>query len=98
MFFGFIRRILHLQYQELCDSICKRLKLSDNSGSSKSNGGTGSGSGSGNGNGSGNGSGGGYSDIPQLLNKVVQLSEVAKKQVSEDEQATIDDLWGENLL
>ena len=95
MFFGFIR-ILHLQHQELCDSICKRLKLSDNSGSSKSNGGGGGSSGSGNGN--GNGSGGGYSDIPQLLSKVVQLSEVAKKQVSEDEQATIDDLWGENLL
>ena len=91
MLIVFIRSILHLQYQELCDSICKRLKLSDNSGSSKSNGG-GSGSGSGN----GSGSGGGYSDTLQLLNKVVQLSEVAKKQVSEDEQATIDDLWGEN--
>ena len=78
----------------MCDSICKRLKLSDNSGSSKSNGGGGSGSGSG----SGNGSGGGYSDTLQLLSKVMQLSEVAKKQVSEDEQATIDDLWGENLL
>jgi hypothetical protein len=96
MFFGFIR-ILHLQYQELCDSICKRLKLSDNSGSSKSNGG-GGGSGNGCGNGNGSGSGGGYSDTLQLLSKVVQLSEVAKKQVSEDEQATIDDLWGENLL
>ena len=62
--------------KELCDAICKRLQLADNSsGSSKPH----------------NSS---YSDTPQLLNKVVQLSEVAKNQVSEDEQATIDDLWG----
>lgn len=35
-----------------------------------------------------------YFDAPQLLDKVIKVSDLAKTQISESEQQTIDTLWG----